>query len=47
MRQREKKGQRRVDELQEVEDGERFLNALDFDLFIASFGDQMGDPLCK
>ncbi len=45
MRQREGKGQRRLDEQQEGEDRVRFLDALDFDFVIARLGARGETPL--
>ncbi len=47
MRQREHKGQRRLDEQQEGEGMVRFLDAVDFDFFNARFGGSRGDPFAN
>ncbi len=47
MRQREEKGQRRLDEQQEGDVRVRFLDALDFELIIVRFGGSRGDPFAN
>ncbi len=47
MRQRDEKGQGRLDEQQEGEDSVRLLDALDSEFCIARFGQSRGDPFAN